>query len=94
MISKLSTRVTSALGSALALGLLAAPAFAGDLELANKAAAFKGDVAFMMSSTILVLLMTIPGLALFYGGLVRTKNMLSMLMQVLRLACASCAFCG
>ena len=36
----------------------------------------------MMISTVLVLLMTIPGLALFYGGLVRSKNMLSVLMQV------------
>ncbi len=42
----------------------------------------KGDVAFMMSSTVLVFLMTIPGLALFYGGLVRSKNMLSVLTQV------------
>ena len=42
----------------------------------------KGDVAWMSISTILVLLMTIPGLALFYGGLVRIKNMLSMLTQV------------
>ena len=42
----------------------------------------KGDTAWMLVSTILVILMTIPGLALFYGGLVRTKNMLSVLMQV------------
>ena len=42
----------------------------------------KGDVAWMSTATVLVLLMTIPGLALFYGGLVRTKNMLSMLTQV------------
>ncbi|MGZ5780259.1 MAG: ammonium transporter, partial [Burkholderiaceae bacterium] len=42
----------------------------------------KGDTAWMMISTALVILMTIPGLALFYGGLVRTKNMLSVLMQV------------
>ncbi len=41
----------------------------------------KGDAAFMMVSTILVLFMILPGLALFYGGLVRTKNMLSVLMQ-------------
>jgi Amt family ammonium transporter len=40
-----------------------------------------GDNAWMMASTALVLLMTIPGLALFYGGLVRTKNVLSVLMQ-------------
>jgi Amt family ammonium transporter len=42
----------------------------------------KGDTAWMLVSTLLVLLMIIPGLALFYGGLVRQKNMLSMLMQV------------
>lgn len=43
----------------------------------------KGDVAWMMTSTLLVLLMTVPGLALFYGGLVRSKNVLSVLMQVI-----------
>ena len=43
----------------------------------------KGDTAWMMVSTILVILMTVPGLALFYGGLVRSKNMLSVLMQVM-----------
>ncbi|MBM3346048.1 MAG: ammonium transporter [Betaproteobacteria bacterium] len=42
----------------------------------------KGDTAFMFTATVLVILMTIPGLALFYGGLVRSKNMLSVLMQV------------
>jgi ammonium transporter, Amt family len=42
----------------------------------------KGDTTWMLISTVLVLLMTIPGLALFYGGLVRTKNMLSVLTQV------------
>ncbi|WP_312794646.1 ammonium transporter [Tianweitania sp.] len=41
----------------------------------------KGDVAWMLVSTILVLFMILPGLALFYGGLVRAKNMLSVLMQ-------------
>jgi Amt family ammonium transporter len=50
----------------------------------------KGDVAFMMSSTVLVLLMTIPGLALFYGGLVRSKNMLSVLTQVFAIVCIVC----
>lgn len=50
----------------------------------------KGDVAFMMSSTILVLLMTIPGLALFYGGLVRSKNMLSVLTQVFAIVSVVC----
>jgi Amt family ammonium transporter len=43
----------------------------------------KGDTSWMMVSTILVILMTVPGLALFYGGLVRSKNMLSVLMQVM-----------
>ena len=42
----------------------------------------KGDTTWMLISSVLVLMMSIPGLALFYGGLVRTKNMLSVLMQV------------
>jgi len=42
----------------------------------------KGDTSFLMIATVLVILMSIPGLALFYGGLVRSKNMLSILMQV------------
>ena len=47
----------------------------------------KGDVSWMLISTVLVLFMTIPGLALFYGGLVRSKNMLSILMQTTMIAC-------
>ena len=43
----------------------------------------KGDTAWMMTATILVILMVVPGLALFYGGLVRSKNMLSVLMQIM-----------
>lgn len=43
----------------------------------------KGDTAWMSVSTLLVIMMTVPGLALFYGGLVRSKNMLSVLMQVM-----------
>jgi ammonium transporter, Amt family len=50
----------------------------------------KGDTAWMLTATALVLLMTVPGLALFYGGLVRTKNMLSMLMQVFYTVCIVC----
>ena len=42
----------------------------------------KGDTAWMLTATALVIMMTIPGLALFYGGMVRSKNMLSVLMQV------------
>ncbi|EGT5712540.1 ammonium transporter AmtB [Cronobacter dublinensis subsp. dublinensis] len=60
-------------------GLLALlPGFA----LAAPAVADKADNAFMMLSTALVLFMTIPGLALFYGGLIRAKNVLSMLTQI------------
>ncbi len=57
----------------------AAPAAA---ETAPAPVPNKGDIAWMMVSTILVILMVIPGLALFYGGMVRSKNMLSVLMQV------------
>jgi Amt family ammonium transporter len=47
----------------------------------------KGDTAWMLVSTLLVLMMSVPGLALFYGGLVRTKNMLSLLTQVFAIVC-------
>ena len=59
--------------------LLALPAFAAD---APAPALNSGDTAWMLTSTLLVILMTIPGLALFYGGLARSKNMLSVLVQV------------
>lgn len=59
----------------------AAPAAAAPAAAA-KAVVDKGDTAWMLTSTVLVLAMTIPGLALFYGGLVRAKNMLSVLVQV------------
>ena len=69
----------------------AAPAVAAVAEAAAPAAEVaapaievnKGDVAWMMTATLLVILMALPGLALFYGGLVRAKNMLSVLMQVM-----------
>ena len=63
----------------------AAPATIADPGAAAEAAAptvNKGDVSWMLTATLLVMLMTVPGLALFYGGMVRTKNMLSMLMKV------------
>ncbi len=50
----------------------------------------KADDGWMMTSSLLVLLMTVPGLALFYGGMVRTKNMLSMLTQVFIIQCIVC----
>lgn len=48
-----------------------------------------GDTAWMLTATALVLFMTLPGLALFYGGLVRTKNVLSILMQCFAIACSA-----
>jgi Amt family ammonium transporter len=68
----------------------AAPAAAAPAAAAPAAPAMKvdkGDTTWMMTSTILVLLMTVPGLALFYGGLVRTKNILSTLMHVFAVFC-------
>ena len=65
-------------GALAALGtLLPVLAAAADAPVPNK-----GDTAWMLTSTVLVILMTIPGLALFYGGMVRSKNVLSVLMQV------------
>jgi len=90
---KLQT-VMKFLGALLAVSMMALPmlvsadtAPAADAAAAAAAAVpapvpNKGDTAWMLISTALVILMTIPGLALFYGGLVRTKNMLSVLTQV------------
>jgi Amt family ammonium transporter len=77
----------SILGSTF--GGLGLAVLASDPALAQAAAPVpnKGDTAWMLLSTILVLLMVVPGLALFYGGLVRTKNMLSLLTQVFAIAC-------
>ncbi|CAM4039697.1 ammonium transporter [Roseateles saccharophilus] len=63
----------------------AAAAASAPVEAASAPAVVpnKGDTAWMMVSTLLVIMMTVPGLALFYGGLVRSKNMLSILMQVM-----------
>ncbi|RWR46761.1 ammonium transporter [Sinirhodobacter ferrireducens] len=74
--------LTKIAGLAAALAAAAAlPAVAQDAAAEAAPVIDKGDVAWMMVSSALVLFMTIPGLALFYGGLVRTKNMLSVLMQ-------------
>src|SRR2546428_494610 len=67
--------------AALAVGLFAATVAYAEPTVIN------GDNASMLTSTVLVVLMTIPGLALFYGGLVRSKNMLSVLMQVFYTVC-------
>ena len=60
----------------------AAPAAAPSATAAPAPTPNKGDIAWMLTSTALVLMMSVPALALFYGGLVRSKNMLSVLMQV------------
>ncbi|MFN3811263.1 MAG: ammonium transporter [Roseateles asaccharophilus] len=72
----------SALVAAAAEAAASAPAAAASEAAAPAPVPNKGDTAWMMVSTLLVILMTVPGLALFYGGLVRSKNMLSVLMQV------------
>lgn len=63
----------------ITLGLSPLPALAGNLDT--------GDTAWMLTSTALVLFMTLPGLALFYAGLVRSKNVISVLMQCFVIAC-------
>ena len=78
-MKKLPLSLTLALG--LGLLTLTAPLWAQSAAAAP--IPNKGDTAWMMVSTLLVILMAVPGLALFYGGLVRSKNMLSVLMQVL-----------
>ncbi len=84
-----TTTATASAPAAEAPAPVAAPAPAAAAAAPAEAAAApapvpnKGDTSWMMVSTLLVILMTIPGLALFYGGLVRSKNMLSVLMQVM-----------
>lgn len=95
MTFKLSSCVVLGL-AAIAAGVLvsdwafaqaAAPAAAPAAAAAAPITFNKGDNAWMLTSSVLVLLMTIPGLALFYGGLVRSKNMLSVLMHVFYTVC-------
>ncbi len=81
----------------LSAGLfVAGPALAQDAATVAAAAAAaapvadKGDTAWMLTATALVFLMTVPGLALFYGGLVRSKNMLSVLTQVFMICAIVC----
>lgn len=76
------TRQAAAAPLALAIGLTAGAAQAQDTQSLDS-----GDTAWMLTSTALVLMMTIPGLALFYGGMVRKKNVLSMVMQCFAITC-------
>ena len=102
MTSRILPRIAWGLGALCVLGLAIEPSWAQDAATAAAPAGAapaaaapavaapvpnKGDTAFMISSSVLVLLMTVPGLALFYGGLVRSKNMLSVLMQILATLC-------
>ena len=80
---KLVSRLGAPIGTAVVAALAATPA------LAQQAAPKldTGDTAWMLTSTALVLLMTIPGLALFYGGMVRRKNVLATTMQSFAITC-------
>ncbi len=73
----------------LGLPLLLLSATAAVAQEAATPALDSGDTAWMLTSTALVLMMTIPGLALFYGGMVRKQNVLSVAMQVFATACTS-----
>lgn len=90
----LKTTATAVLGFGAAM-IAAAPAWAQDVAAPAVAPVVapvvatvnKGDTAWMMTSTLLVLMMIVPGLALFYGGLTRAKNMLSTMTQIGAVAC-------
>src|SRR6185369_8370284 len=79
---RLPSRLLAAAASTAVLLASLAPALAADAPTPNK-----GDTAWMLTATVLVLMMTIPGLALFYAGLVRAKNVVSMLLQVFAIVC-------
>jgi len=79
-------RIAALAVAAFLIALIADPALAQEAKPPTPTPN-KGDTAWMLTSSALVLLMTVPGLALFYGVLVRTKNMLSMLMQVFFAEC-------
>jgi len=81
--------LAAVLGGLAAAVLLADPAWAQGAAAPAPSAPMpnKGDTAWMLVSSALVLMMSVPGLALFYGGLVRSKNMLSVLTQVFAIVC-------
>ncbi|WP_184476513.1 ammonium transporter [Rhizorhapis suberifaciens] len=97
----ISKNILGGIGALSASLITAAPAWAQDGPIkaptAEQMAGMvdKGDVAWMLVSSALVLMMSVPALALFYGGLVRTKNMLSLLMQVFMIvSVAALVWCG
>ena len=79
-VAETATAETTTLANPVAVAVDAISAIAS--AVAPTPTANKGDTAWMIMATVLVILMVIPGLALFYGGMVRAKNMLSVLMQV------------
>lgn len=79
-------KAISTLGALGLSAFVAMPAFAQEAAEAAAPVVDKGDTAWMMTATVLVMAMIVPGLALFYGGLVRTKNMLSVLTQIIAVA--------
>jgi Amt family ammonium transporter len=80
----LADRKTQLFGSAIVVALLAGTVWAQD---ASAGPASAGDTAWLLTAAALVMLMTVPGLALFYGGLVSQRNVLSVLMQSFFLLC-------
>lgn len=93
MVTAVEETAAAAVAEATEVAEAAAPVVVAEAEAVVEEAApaagepeiivDKGDVSWMMVATLLVVMMTVPGVALFYGGLVRSKNMLSVLMQVL-----------
>ncbi len=86
-VAEAVVEAASAVAAPAPVEAVAAPAVEAAAAAAQAAPAAapvpnKGDTSWMMVATVLVIMMSIPGLALFYGGLVRSKNMLSVLMQV------------
>ncbi|HZC37952.1 MAG TPA: ammonium transporter, partial [Sphingomicrobium sp.] len=78
---KLATNICRGAGAVALAAFAAAPVWA-QAAAAAAPTVDKGDTAWMLTSTVLVLMMILPGLALFYGGLVRSKNMLSVMTQI------------
>lgn len=86
---KLTQKIAGVGAACAAAAFTALPAFAQAAPAAAPVVATvnKGDTAWMMTSTVLVMMMILPGLALFYGGLTRAKNMLSVMTQIGAVAC-------
>jgi len=86
---KLTQKIAGVGAACAAAAFTALPAFAQAAPAAAPVVATvnKGDTAWMMTSTVLVMMMILPGLALFYGGLTRAKNMLSTMTQIGAVAC-------